>query len=108
MNISINASSADLERMEKDPQARVSIDDPRAVFLFRWYVEVDKRGKDLSWYQNKACDGYRLPIDNNGEAWRWISNYQAALSLWHICNVCTHTYTSPTYPHLMCESDNRC
>ena len=24
----------------------------------------------------QACVGYRLPLDNNGEAWRWVSNYQ--------------------------------
>ena len=62
--------------MEKGPVERVSIDDPRAIFLFRFYVEVDKNGKDLAGYQNKECGAYRLTFDNNGEAWRFTSNYQ--------------------------------
>ena len=55
---------------------RVSIDDPRPIFLFRFYVEVDKHGKDLIGYQNKQRAAYRLTYDNNGEAWRFTSNYQ--------------------------------
>ena len=56
----------------------MSIDDPRAIFLFRFYVEVDKNGKDLprGSYQHKQCAAYRLTYDNNGDAWRFTSNYQ--------------------------------
>ena len=39
-------------------------------------MEVDKNGKDLAGYQNKECGAYRLTFDNNGEAWRFTSNYQ--------------------------------
>jgi hypothetical protein len=54
----------------------VSIDDPRAVFVFRFYVEVEKNGKDLDGYQNPQCHAYRLTYDNNGDAWRFTSNFQ--------------------------------
>ena len=64
------------QRLDKQDHKRISIDDPRAVFLVAWYVEVDKHGKDLSGYQNRACAGYRMPVLDNTEPYRWISNYQ--------------------------------
>ena len=64
------------QRLDKQDHKRISIDDPRAVFLVAWYVEVDKHGKDLPGYQNRACAGYRMPVLDNTEPYRWISNYQ--------------------------------
>ena len=55
-------SDACLQRLEKDPVQRVSIDDPRAIFVFRFYVEVDKHGKDLPGYQHPHCHAYRPHI----------------------------------------------
>ena len=69
-------SDADLQRIDKDPTLRVSIDDPRAIFIFRFCVEVDKDGNDLTGYQHQDCHAYRLTYDNNGDAWRFTSNYQ--------------------------------
>jgi hypothetical protein len=54
-DVSLNRiAPRDLERLEKDHQVRVSIDDSRSIFLFKWYIEVDKDGKDLPGYQNKV------------------------------------------------------
>ena len=91
-------SSTDLERLEKDHQTQVMIDDPRSMFLFQWYIEVDKNGKDLPGkYQNKACAGYRLPLDNNGEPWRWISNFQVIVAV--------ALKKHPTLPRRICLAD---
>ena len=57
----------------------VALDDCRAIFLMRWYVEVDKGGHDLDDYQHPRCAGYRLTSDNNGDPFRWMSNYQVLL-----------------------------
>ena len=64
------------QRVDKRYVPEVALDDRRAVFLMRWYVEVDKGGKDLNGYQNPRCVGYRRTSDNNGEPFRWMSNYQ--------------------------------
>ena len=57
-------------------------------------VEVDKDGYDLQGYQNKRCAGYRLTFDNNGEPFRWISNYQ----VWR----CAATHQSIAKPSHLC------
>ena len=46
------------------------------IFVFRFYVEVDKDGKDLPGYQHPQRHAYRLTFDNNGDAWRFTSNFQ--------------------------------
>ena len=36
---------------------------------------LQRRGRKPS-HQNRACKNYKLTSDNNGEAFRWTSNYQ--------------------------------
>ena len=53
----------------------VHVDDPKAMFLLRWYQEVDANGtvfKDKNgteMYQNRGCKGYYLPLDNGSYAY---------------------------------------
>ena len=54
----------------------VHVDDPKAMFLFRWYQEIDKNGKVLTGYQNKECKAFYLPLDNGGYGFEWVSNLQ--------------------------------
>ena len=63
---------------DERPIKGVHIDDQKAMFLFRWYQEMDKNGKVLSGYQNKECKAFYLPLDNGGYGfeWRWVSNMQ--------------------------------
>ena len=35
-----------------------------------------RRPADGPCYQNRACKYYKLTSDNDGEAFRWTSNYQ--------------------------------
>ena len=67
-------------RLDADerPIKGVHIDDQKAMFLFRWYQEMDKNGKVLSGYQSKECKSFYLPLDNGGYGfeWRWVSNMQ--------------------------------
>lgn len=51
---------------DERPIKGVHIDDPKAMFLFRWYQEIDKSGKVLEGYQNKECTAFFLPHDNVG------------------------------------------
>jgi hypothetical protein len=59
-----------------------NVDDPKAMFLLRWYQEVDANGKvfldkdKVPTYQNKGCKGYYLPLDNGGFPFEWTSNLQ--------------------------------
>mmetsp|Transcript_63266 Transcript_63266/g.168503 ORF Transcript_63266/g.168503 Transcript_63266/m.168503 type:complete len:84 (-) Transcript_63266:453-704(-) len=46
------------------------------MFILRWYKEVDKNGKELSAYQNPACAGYKLMLNNDGAGFCWTSNIQ--------------------------------
>ena len=74
---------ADLQRLEKRHETKASVDDARAVFLVRWYVEVDKNGVNLDpsvdGYNGRKCFGYRLTMANNGEPFRWVSNFQVLM-----------------------------
>ena len=69
------------QRIDKRYVSEVALDDRRGILLMRWYVEVDKDGKDLDGYQDKRCAGYRLTSDNNGDPFRWMSNYQVLLPI---------------------------
>ena len=71
-------SGAYLASLDADerPIKGVHIDDPKAMFLFRWYQEIDKSGKVLEGYQNKECTAYFLPHDNGGYPFEWVSNLQ--------------------------------
>ena len=72
MNLS-SISNEQLQTAEKDPVSEVSIDDPRAAFLFRWYVEVDKTCADLEGYQNKVNDAEPLrgrARERNSPEWK--------------------------------------
>ena len=74
---------ADLQRLEKRHVDEVAVDDARALFLIRWYVEVDKHGVDLDpavdGYNGRKCFGYRLTTDNKGYPYRWLSNFQVLM-----------------------------
>ena len=54
----------------------VHVDDPKGMFILRWYKEVDKNGKELSGYQNRECAGYKLTLNNDGAHFRWTANVQ--------------------------------
>ena len=56
----------------------VFINDPKGLFILRWYREVKGDGTppDGPRYQNRACKYYKLTSDNDGEAFSWTSNYQ--------------------------------
>ena len=54
----------------------VHINDPKGMFILRWYKEVDLHGNALSGHQNKDCVAYKLTLDNDGEPFRWTSNVQ--------------------------------
>ena len=54
----------------------VFLDDPKGMFILRWYKEVDKEGKELSGYQNAKCAAYVLTLDNDGAPFRWTPNVQ--------------------------------
>ena len=65
--------------LDKDerPVKGVHLDDPKAVFLLRWYQEMDARGNILKGYQQRGCQSYYLPLDNGGYPFEWTSNLQA-------------------------------
>ena len=65
-------SAAYLSSLDADerPIKGVHINDEKAMFLFRWYQEMDKNGKILSGYQNKECKAFYLPLDNGGYGFR--------------------------------------
>ena len=67
-----------LLNLDKDYRATgVFVDDPKGVFILRWYKEVNSRGEYFKdGFQHNSCKGYKLPIDNNGELFRWTSNCQ--------------------------------
>ena len=71
-------SAAYLSRLDADerPIKGVHIDDQKAMFLFRWYQEMDKNGKVLPGYQSKECKSFYLPLDNGGYPFEWVSNMQ--------------------------------
>ena len=70
-------SSSYLLGLEKDCKPRgVFIDDPKGLFILRWYKEVDKDGKELKGYQNKECFAYKLMANNDGDVFAWTSNVQ--------------------------------
>ena len=67
---------------DERPLKGVHVDDPKAMFLLRWYQEVDANGtvfKDTNGtetYQNRGCKGYYLPLDNGSYAFEWTSMHQ--------------------------------
>ena len=55
----------------------VYIDDPKGLFILRWYKEVDEyNSKALEGYQNRECAAYQLRLDNDGALFRWTANVQ--------------------------------
>ena len=52
----------------------VFINDPKGLFILRWYREVKGDGTPPDGprprYQNRACKYYKLTSDNDGEAFR--------------------------------------
>ena len=56
----------------------VYLNDPKGVFVLRWYKEVTKAGSDVTGgrYQNKHCAAYKLTRDNDGAAFVYTSNVQ--------------------------------
>ena len=63
--------------LEKDYKPKgVYLDDPKGMFILRWYKEVDKDGKELSGYQNKECVAYKITLNNDGVPFQWTPNLQ--------------------------------
>ena len=54
-----------------DFRHQVDIDDPNAMFQFRWFSELDKNGKPLEGYGNPACTAYHLPISEHAPVFEW-------------------------------------
>ena len=56
----------------------VWIDDPKGLFIFRWYREVKADGSPVTGqrYQNPGTAAYQLTIDNDGAPFEWTSNFQ--------------------------------
>ena len=64
-----------------DHRTKVDIDDENAMFLLRWYQEVDKDGTILEWYGNPNCAAYHLPLNNGGYPFLWTSNHQVVCAV---------------------------
>ena len=80
--------------LEKDYQPRVFLDDPKGLFILRWYKEVDRDGNELSGYQNKECAAYKLTLNNDGAAFRWTPNVQLITKVYlkkHLLQARTYT-----------------
>ena len=56
----------------------VWIDDPKGLFIFRWYREVKADGSPVTGqrYQNPQTAAYQLTLDNDGDPFVWTSNFQ--------------------------------
>ena len=82
------ASPPELEIASRtaDFRPRVDIDDSQAMFLFRYFLELDKNGKVLEGYGNRTCTAYRLPISDHQPVFEWTSNHQVlcAVTLQHV------------------------
>ena len=52
-------------------QHGVFIDDPKGLFIFRWYREVKADGSKVTGqrYQNAQTASYQLNLDNDGEVY---------------------------------------
>ena len=80
-----------LLQLDKDYMPKgVHIDDPNALFIFRWYREVDGAGKVLAGYQNRRCASYKLPLDNDGLPFFWTSNVQCISKRCTLGSTCYH------------------
>ena len=92
--------------LDKDYRATgVFVNDPKAIFVLRWYREVDSKGEYFkSGFQHKSCKGYKLPFDNSGELFRWTSNCQL-ISKVYLHKSTTHPwYTFNTADRKMVQS----
>lgn len=56
----------------------VHINDPKGLFIFRWYREVKADGSPVTGqrYQNPQCAAYQLTLDNDGDPFVYTSNFQ--------------------------------
>ena len=56
----------------------VWINDPKGLFIFRWYREVKSDGLPVTGqrYQNPQTAAYQLTLDNDGDPFVWTSNFQ--------------------------------
>lgn len=92
---------------DERPIKGVHIDDPKAMFLFRWYQEVDAYGKvfmdgdKVPTYQNKGCKGYYLPLDNGNFPFEWVSNMQV------ICAVHLKPFTTKNRTYMLPAPDKK-
>ena len=68
-----------LRQLDKEPRPRgIFIDDPKGLFIFRWYKEVKADGSPVGGrrYQNPQCAFYQLTLDNDGDPFVYTSNVQ--------------------------------
>ena len=98
-------SAAYLSSLDADerPIKGVHVDDSKAMFLFRWYQEMDKNGRVLAGYQNKECKFFYLPLDNGGYPFEWVSNMQVMCAV-HLkpCDGKNRTFTLPAPDRKTC------
>lgn len=72
-----NTGAEYLRKLDKDyKRDGVYIDDPKGLFVLRWYKEVDGSGRELQGYQNSNCKAYKLMRNNDGEAFRYTAQVQ--------------------------------
>ena len=82
----------------------VHVDDNKAMFLFRWYQEVDANdkvftdGSGVPTYQNPGCKAYYLPLDNGGSPFEWVSNFQVITAVHLQPHTRPRTGPSPSQP----------
>ena len=106
--IAASAASCFVASLDADerPLKGVHVDDPKAMFLLRWYQEVDANGtvfKDTNGtetYQNRGCKGYYLPLDNGSYAFEWTSMHQVMTAV----HLKPHSSKSRTFTCLLYTS----
>ena len=81
----------------------VWIDDPKGLFIFRWYREVKADGSPVRGqrYQNPQTAAYQLTLDNDGDPFVWTSNFQV------ISKVYLGKHSSQPHTYLLNKKDHK-
>ena len=94
--------------LEKDYKpSGVFIDDPKGLFILRWYREVGANGAALEkWeYQQKDCKAYELTLVNDGVPFVWTSNVQIISKVYlKKSTAYARTYTLPASDKKMLQA----